>query len=324
MGSSENFCLRWNDFESNVSGSFRELRAESDFFDVTLACDGSGSHGRTLQAHRVILSACSSFFKQMLRNAAVASPGHPNPLIYLRGVRMADLEAVLDFMYHGEVNVAQEDLNSFLQVAEDLQIKGLTQQSNKDLGGGKKSRKSATNTSSSAGPSNKRRRPNDEDDLDDDVINVKNEPVGGFDTSADIDTGASTSGAGAGGSRTDVGGNGGFEDDGEAGGAAFDNFDDSYGGYGEGSAGGAGAAAVAAGEGAAIIEGGMGASIEGQDSTKGRTSYLACNLEGVHARLTLKEPSERALALSEVTCEHRTQGPCRAMCPIGRCATLGF
>ena len=126
MGSSENFCLRWNDFESNVSGAFRDLRAEADFFDVTLGCTDSG--GRSLQAHKVILSACSSFFKSLLRQQA-SQHTHPNPFIYLRGVTFSDLSSVLDFMYHGEVNVAQEDLNSFLAVAEELQIKGLT---NKD------------------------------------------------------------------------------------------------------------------------------------------------------------------------------------------------
>ena len=127
MGSTENFCLRWNDFESNVSGAFRDLRAEADFFDVTLGCTDSG--GRSLQAHKVILSACSSFFKNMLRQQAALQHTHQNPFIYLRGVSFSDLSSVLDFMYHGEVNVAQEDLNSFLAVAEELQIKGLT---NKD------------------------------------------------------------------------------------------------------------------------------------------------------------------------------------------------
>jgi len=34
-------------------------------------------------------------------------------------------------MYHGEVNVAQDELNSFLTVAEDLQVKGLTQNPSK-------------------------------------------------------------------------------------------------------------------------------------------------------------------------------------------------
>ena len=54
MGSTaDNFCLRWNDFGSTVSGAFRELREDSDFFDVTLATSDSGS--RTLQAHKVIL-----------------------------------------------------------------------------------------------------------------------------------------------------------------------------------------------------------------------------------------------------------------------------
>ena len=69
MGSTENFCLRWNDFESNVSGAFKDLRAEADFFDVTLSC--TDSNGRSLQAHKVILSACSSFFKSLLRQQLV-------------------------------------------------------------------------------------------------------------------------------------------------------------------------------------------------------------------------------------------------------------
>jgi len=115
--SSEKFCLRWNDFESNISTAFRELRDDKDFFDVTLACDDE-----QIQAHKVILSACSPFFRNVLRR----NP-HQHPLLYLKSVKYTDLQAVLNFMYHGEVNVAQEELNSFLAVAEDLRVKGLTQ-----------------------------------------------------------------------------------------------------------------------------------------------------------------------------------------------------
>eukprot|EP00092_Neocalanus_flemingeri_P014549 GFUD01015698.1.p1 GENE.GFUD01015698.1~~GFUD01015698.1.p1 ORF type:complete len:323 (+),score=81.10 GFUD01015698.1:258-1226(+) len=117
MNSSEKFCLRWNDFETNISVAFREIREEKDFFDCTLSC---GS--RQIQAHKLILSACSPFFRSILRQ----NP-HQHPLLYLKGVEFTDLQAVLNFMYHGEVNVAQEELNTFLSVAEDLQVKGLTQ-----------------------------------------------------------------------------------------------------------------------------------------------------------------------------------------------------
>jgi len=117
MGSSEKFCLRWNDFEANISGAFRELRDDKDFFDITLACDDE-----QVEAHKVILSACSPFFRTVLKRNK-----HQHPLVYLKGVRYTDLLSVLNFMYHGEVNVAQEELNSFLAVAEDLKVKGLTQ-----------------------------------------------------------------------------------------------------------------------------------------------------------------------------------------------------
>jgi len=117
--SNEKFCLRWNDFEKSISGAFKELRDDKDFFDVTLACEDN-----QLQAHKVILSACSPFFRAILRK----NP-HQHPLLYLKGVKYDDILAVLNFMYHGEVNVAQEELDSFLSVAEDLKVKGLTQSS---------------------------------------------------------------------------------------------------------------------------------------------------------------------------------------------------
>ena len=116
-GGNEHFCLRWNDFESNISHAFREIRDEKDFFDVTLACEDE-----QVQAHKVILSACSPFFRKILRK----NP-HQHPLLFLKGVKYAEIVAILNFMYHGEVNVTQDDLNAFLAVAEELKVKGLTQ-----------------------------------------------------------------------------------------------------------------------------------------------------------------------------------------------------
>ena len=131
-GGSEKFCLRWNDFESNISVAFRELREDKDFFDVTLACDED-----QIQAHKVILSACSPFFRSVLRRNR-----HEYPLLYMKGVKFTDMVSVLNFMYHGEVNIAQEELNSFLAVAEDLKVKGLTQNESE--------KKTTTHKSSSA------------------------------------------------------------------------------------------------------------------------------------------------------------------------------
>ena len=109
--------MRWDDFESNISTAFKDVSEGKDFFDVTLTCGDE-----QIQAHKVILSACSPFFRTVLRNNR-----HEHPLLYLKGVTYNDIVSVLDFMYHGQVGVAQEDLNSFLAVAEELKVKGLTQ-----------------------------------------------------------------------------------------------------------------------------------------------------------------------------------------------------
>jgi len=86
---------------------------------VTLSVGPGHQH---IQAHKLILSACSPFFRGVLKQNQ-----HAHPLLYLKGVGFSELQAVLNFMYHGEVNVAQEELNTFLAVAEELQVKGLTQ-----------------------------------------------------------------------------------------------------------------------------------------------------------------------------------------------------
>ena len=113
----EQFCLRWNDFESSISNSFRDLKEAGDFFDVTLVCQD-----QQVEAHKVIFSACSPFFKAILKK----NP-HPHPLLYLKDIKFENMEALLEFMYQGEVKVPQDELGPFLAVAEELKVKGLTQ-----------------------------------------------------------------------------------------------------------------------------------------------------------------------------------------------------
>ena len=113
---SEKLCLQWNDFQENTKNALGNLREDNDFADVTLASDD----GQQVDAHKVILAASSPTFKKLL-----ARNKHPHPLIYLRGIKARDLVAILDFLYRGEANVFQDDLDSFLAVAEELQLKGL-------------------------------------------------------------------------------------------------------------------------------------------------------------------------------------------------------
>ena len=112
----ERFSLKWNDFQKNVSSSFSKLKTEKDFCDVTLVSDDEVH----ISSHKVVLLASSEFFKNILRK----SP-HTNPLIYLSGVKSKELNFVMDYIYDGEVQIYQEDLDSFLDIAEKLKIDGL-------------------------------------------------------------------------------------------------------------------------------------------------------------------------------------------------------
>ena len=113
---SEKLCLQWNDFKESASTAFGNFREDSDFADVTLACED----GKQVGAHKVILAGSSPFFQNILRTNK-----HPHPLIYMRGMKSEELVAIMDFLYCGEANVYQENLDSFLVIAEELQLKGL-------------------------------------------------------------------------------------------------------------------------------------------------------------------------------------------------------
>ena len=113
---SEKFSLKWNDFETNVSKSFRQLRNQTDFHDVTLV----SSDQQQLSAHKLVLSSCSEYFKNILKQNK-----HSNPLLCLEGISSMELTNVLDYIYNGELQIYQENLERFLEIAARFQLEGL-------------------------------------------------------------------------------------------------------------------------------------------------------------------------------------------------------
>lgn len=113
--STKEFSLRWNNFSNNLSSGFLSHLSENDLVDVTLAVEG-----QLLAAHKLVLSVCSPYFKNIFKENPCQ-----HPVVILKDVKHSEIVALLRFMYQGEVNVRQEDLSSFLKMAQMLQIKGL-------------------------------------------------------------------------------------------------------------------------------------------------------------------------------------------------------
>ncbi len=97
---SQVFCLRWNNHRSNLLTVFDHLLQTEAFCDVTLACDGA-----SVKCHKMILSACSSYFQSLFMENACE-----HPIVFLKDIKYEEIRAILDYMYKGEVNVAQEQL----------------------------------------------------------------------------------------------------------------------------------------------------------------------------------------------------------------------
>ncbi|XP_065562078.1 protein bric-a-brac 1-like isoform X2 [Artemia franciscana] len=110
-------CLKWNNYQSNLANVFDQLLQSETFVDVTLAAEG-----QSIKAHKLVLSACSPYF-QILFNENPC----PHPIIILKDTKYDDLKAVVEYMYKGEISVAQNELNSLLKVADSLRIRGLSE-----------------------------------------------------------------------------------------------------------------------------------------------------------------------------------------------------
>jgi len=141
-GMAHQYCLRWNNFQNNIASALGSLKAEEDLVDVTLSCGG-----RIVKAHKVVLSACSPYFREVFKvsiviinTSKVINFKHENksflfrfiqenpcqhPVVILKDVSYEDILSLLSFMYVGEVYITKEQIQTFLQTAELLQIRGL-------------------------------------------------------------------------------------------------------------------------------------------------------------------------------------------------------
>ncbi|XP_018331223.1 high mobility group B protein 7-like isoform X2 [Agrilus planipennis] len=143
---SQHYNLKWTNYTSNILQMFAEQFSKESFTDITLACEG-----QYIKAHKMVLSACSPYFEEMLNMYLV-----PHPMVVMNGIKFALLKILVEFMYHGEVKVADEDLSNLLELAEQLQVKGLCNVRNKDNKDSKQELEPEENTSSNT--NNRKRR----------------------------------------------------------------------------------------------------------------------------------------------------------------------
>lgn len=115
----EAFCIRWKGFQGNIIDSLGGVRGDEDFADVTISCCGAAS-SKPVRAHKLILASCSNYFRRILRDTPCQ-----HPVIILGDVEHSILEALVTYMYRGEVFVSEDRLPSFFAAAQSLEIKGI-------------------------------------------------------------------------------------------------------------------------------------------------------------------------------------------------------
>ncbi|XP_014234650.1 putative uncharacterized protein DDB_G0279653 isoform X2 [Trichogramma pretiosum] len=122
----QQYCVSWNSYASHLQGAFPKLLSSEQFVDVSLACDGG-----SFKCHKVVLSACSEYMERILLDLPCQ-----HPVIFMTNMEYWELQALIQFMYHGEVYVEEAKLRQLLKAADALQIRGLSGK-NTDLNGAK-------------------------------------------------------------------------------------------------------------------------------------------------------------------------------------------
>ena len=111
------FSLKWNEFQTNAAASFKRLRNEDDFYDVTLVSDDQ----QQMSAHKLVLSSCSDYFKNILKK----NNKNSHMTLCIEGISFTELNSVLDYIYNGEIQIFQEDLDRFMAIGQRLKLEGL-------------------------------------------------------------------------------------------------------------------------------------------------------------------------------------------------------
>ena len=124
MEASQQFHLKWNNHSLNTLSSFQQLLDTNTLVDVTLTC----SNGKTVTAHRMVLAACSEYFYRLFKDLP-----EKHPVIVFKDANEDIVKDLLLFMYKGEVEVQESNLNDFLKFADTLQVKGLSQSDRDDV-----------------------------------------------------------------------------------------------------------------------------------------------------------------------------------------------
>ena len=104
------YNLKWDKFEKNIAQNYKQLRLQDDFYDVTLVSDDL----QKVSAHKLVLSACSQYFKPILTDSK-----HQHPMLCLDGIDSQQLNNVLDYIYNGEIEIRHEHLSKFLQLPKN-------------------------------------------------------------------------------------------------------------------------------------------------------------------------------------------------------------
>ncbi|KAF2364881.1 BTB/POZ domain [Trinorchestia longiramus] len=107
--------LKWNNHTSTFTGVLSHLRDNNLYADAALACEG-----KVFSVHKLVLSTCSEYFQKIFEETDCR-----RPVIVLKDIKCSELDALLSYMYLGEVNVLQTDLSGLIKAAECLQVKGL-------------------------------------------------------------------------------------------------------------------------------------------------------------------------------------------------------
>jgi hypothetical protein len=145
------FCLRRAGHTDDLVRDFGQMLEDEELVDVTLSCeDGS------MNVHRMFLAANSTYFKSLFARLATSVNKSQYPVIILKDVSFADLKAIVEFIYRGEVTIPQAQLQSVLRAADGMKIRGLNGSdvpTDVTASGKKKKRKKRKKRSSKAGSS---------------------------------------------------------------------------------------------------------------------------------------------------------------------------